>query len=171
MKSITIKIHSFIDTITNSSTSIYVEATQNTIDTIKDLVTTLLKIGGSNKNADDLFDFELIDKYLQNSINSYLYDKYVEILNDIVPNYDNLSYEERSNLKSDIHTQFKSGKRNADWYTDPTNQPDFQHESWHDYNDVRVKVTPKSPDDDTNTVSDILSKLSSLFNIEACYDG
>jgi hypothetical protein len=168
MKSITIKIHSFIDTITNSSTSIYVEATQNTIDTIKDLVTTLLKIGGSNKNADDLFDFELIDKYLQNSINSYLYDKYVEILNDIVPNYDNLSYEERSNLKSDIHTQFKSGKRNADWYT---NQPDFQHESWHDYNDVRVKVTPKSPDDDTNTVSDILSKLSSLFNIEACYDG
>lgn len=55
----TIKIHSFVDLITNSSTEIYVEADESTITTIKELINNLLKLGGSKLTADELFEFSL----------------------------------------------------------------------------------------------------------------
>ena len=56
---ITLDIHSFIDIITNSSTEIFVQATSHTIKNVKELVNSLLKLGGSQLTADDLFTFEL----------------------------------------------------------------------------------------------------------------
>lgn len=55
-----IKIHSFVDLITNSSTEIFVRADEKTIQTVKDLIDTLLKLGNSNLKADDLFEFQLV---------------------------------------------------------------------------------------------------------------
>jgi hypothetical protein len=54
-----IPIHSFIDLITNSSTEIYVEATEKTIKTLRELVNEILKAGKSKLRADDLFTFSL----------------------------------------------------------------------------------------------------------------
>lgn len=50
-----IKIHSFIDIITNSSTEIFVQASQKTIDNIKLLIDNILAIGGSQLKCDDIF--------------------------------------------------------------------------------------------------------------------
>ena len=55
-----IKIHSFIDLITNSSTEIFVEANQNTIKSVKSVIDNILKLAGSNFTADDLFEFSLV---------------------------------------------------------------------------------------------------------------
>ncbi len=59
MKYYTIKIHSFVDLITNSSTEIYIQATDKTIETIKKLIDNILEIGGSTLHCDDLFDISL----------------------------------------------------------------------------------------------------------------
>ena len=57
IKIIRIKPHSIVDVITNSSTVVYVQTHDNTIKYAKELVNTLLKVVGSKKKADDLFDF------------------------------------------------------------------------------------------------------------------
>jgi hypothetical protein len=56
---IVIKIHSFASLITNSSTSIFVAADESTIDSVKEILNNILKIGDSKLTADDLFEFSL----------------------------------------------------------------------------------------------------------------
>jgi hypothetical protein len=48
-----------VDLITNSSTELYIEATQRTIDTIKEIINNLLSLGGNSYTADNLFTIEL----------------------------------------------------------------------------------------------------------------
>lgn len=52
-------LHSFVDLITNSSTEIYVSAHDKTISAAKAMVNKVLAAAGSDKIADDLFDFKL----------------------------------------------------------------------------------------------------------------
>lgn len=54
-----INIHSFVDLITNSSSEIYVYASNGTIKSVKELINNLLKGVGSDKTADDLFTFDV----------------------------------------------------------------------------------------------------------------
>lgn len=59
MKPLIINVHSFVDLITNSSTEIYIHATDRTVTAIKTIVNNLLQIAGSSKTCDDLFAVEL----------------------------------------------------------------------------------------------------------------
>jgi hypothetical protein len=59
MKSFRIKIHSFVQLITNSSSEIFVSADDSTISGVKEIVNNLLKIGGSTLTFDDLFRVEI----------------------------------------------------------------------------------------------------------------
>lgn len=52
-------MHSFIDVITNSSTEIFVSTHGKTIEYAKELINDLLKVAGSEKTADDLFEFKI----------------------------------------------------------------------------------------------------------------
>lgn len=54
-----IKIQSISDVITNSSTEIYTICTEHTLDRLKEIVNSILKITDSTLTADDLFTFEL----------------------------------------------------------------------------------------------------------------
>lgn len=54
-----IKIQSVSDVITNSSTEIYVEATEYTLNGIRNIVNSILKSVDSEYTADDLFEFSL----------------------------------------------------------------------------------------------------------------
>lgn len=66
MQSILIPIHSFVDLITNSSSEVFVEATEKTVETVKDIINEVLKLQNSSKTADDLFSFTLVmndDRY------------------------------------------------------------------------------------------------------------
>jgi len=78
MKQIIIPVHSFIDVITNSSTEIFVNVTNNTIQYAKDLINTILKESGSDKTADDLYEFSFKDDDYYNKDNimkEYEYDE------------------------------------------------------------------------------------------------
>ena len=57
IKIIKIKPHSIVDVITNSSTVVYVQTHDNTIKYAKELINTFLKVAGSDKKANDLFNF------------------------------------------------------------------------------------------------------------------
>ena len=59
MKSLFIPIHSFVDVITNSSSEIFVSADEGTVEAVKESINNLLKGTGSNKTADELFDFSV----------------------------------------------------------------------------------------------------------------
>lgn len=61
INSATLRIHSFVDIITNSSSEIFVQASDRTIKSVKQLVDSLLSLGGSTLKADDLFEMTLND--------------------------------------------------------------------------------------------------------------
>lgn len=123
----TIKIHSFIDIITNLSTEIYVAANQKTVESVKEIINGILKVGDSKYTCDDLFTVE-ID----------------------LEDFKNNDYGD-------------SGKSYEEWVKD------------HDYDDYRsIRLLVKCKDT-TNpvgaTTAKLLSSLTSLFNIEANYNG
>lgn len=75
MEQIKINFHSFIDVITNSSTEIYIQITDKTIDFIKNIINSSLKIAKSELTADDLFEFSISDPSNENNydmMDSYL---------------------------------------------------------------------------------------------------
>jgi hypothetical protein len=55
MKIIRIKIHSFVDLITNSSSEVFVSATYSTVQTAKDIINNL-----TNYKCDELFEIKLV---------------------------------------------------------------------------------------------------------------
>lgn len=62
MTHVILRVHSFVDIITNSSSEIFVEANENTIKNVKTLVDSLLTLAGSSQKSDDLFEFELVNR-------------------------------------------------------------------------------------------------------------
>ncbi len=59
MKKMILRFHSFIDVITNSSTSVYVSCHSKSIEFAKELINSILKEAGSDKVAGDLFTFKV----------------------------------------------------------------------------------------------------------------
>lgn len=59
-QSIIIPVHSVVDLITNSSSELFIFATDKTVDTATQLINELLKLSGSTKKAKDLFKIELL---------------------------------------------------------------------------------------------------------------
>ncbi len=113
MHSVNIRVHSVVAPITNSSTEIFVEATENTITNVKKLINALLSLGGSDKKCDDLFDIKLDPK-------------------------------------------------NEDY------DPDYPADG---YPEVHLKVISKVVDQDAEITASLLTKLTSLFEIKAVYNG
>lgn len=82
MERIIIKTQSVSDVITNSSTEIYTVCTEYTLDRLKDIVNSILKIADSTLTADDLFTFEL-DKVIPKKENYTEAAKYLSNIMDI----------------------------------------------------------------------------------------
>jgi hypothetical protein len=59
MHSITFPIHSFVDLITNSSSEIYVSATESTLTAVEAVINSILKSQGIDKTASQLFNIKL----------------------------------------------------------------------------------------------------------------
>jgi hypothetical protein len=54
-----IRIQSYVDVITNSSTEVWQIASEESVRRIKEVINAILKVSGSEKTADDLFTFAL----------------------------------------------------------------------------------------------------------------
>ena len=55
-----IRIHSFVDLITNSSTEIYIQATEKTVELLKAMINNILLVGKSELTCDDLFEISTV---------------------------------------------------------------------------------------------------------------
>lgn len=83
------KPHSFVDIITNSSTVIYSTVNESAERNIREAVNSILKIAGSNKEFDDIFEVsvEFESWYISNI--KYEWDSMDENMKEAYKNFEN----------------------------------------------------------------------------------
>lgn len=64
-------IHSFIDLISNSSSEIFVVASEKTVKSVKEIINNILAIGKSEYTCDDLFTVEIDTERFEQDSDSY----------------------------------------------------------------------------------------------------
>ena len=114
---IRIHIHSFIDIITNSSTEIYVQASEHTIKNIKSLVDSILSIGGSPLKCDDIFIMKLVsdreeDEDDEDEDNDYRDDDYSDVSVSVNPIIEGDNARIASKILSDLTGLFNIDANN-----------------------------------------------------------
>lgn len=67
------RLQSLNDVVTNSSMEVYQEATQYTVNAVRDIINVILKISGSDKSCDDLFTIsinyeDMLDSYFDDCL-------------------------------------------------------------------------------------------------------
>lgn len=134
------RLQSLNDVVTNSSMEVYQEATQYTVDAVKDIINVILKIGGSDKSCDDLFtvsiDYsDMLEDYFERCIDN----------EDIDEEYRGMIEEVRNRKDEDGHYI-------SDWR----------------YPTTQVSIIPKNSDKKSDAA--ILNKINDLFCVEACYN-
>lgn len=152
---IIIPIHSFIDVITNSSTSVYVGCHDNTIKFAIELIDDILRISGIDKKAEDIFEFKItVDKSSES-------DKIYEDLNEYYSDdeLDGIDYDAKSKLADDIFYKMCSGE---------IEQHDGWGESYGGFDNRNLIITSKT---NNNDIIDLTSKIESIFQIDGSYDG
>jgi hypothetical protein len=100
-------IHSMVDIITNSSTTIYTTTHGGTIFLLKELINEILEVAGSDKTADDLYEFK------QESNEDDYYDCYGEKL---IPDEVMLIPKDTSKKTIDLRDRIKSMLNIDGWY-------------------------------------------------------
>lgn len=58
--SILIRVHSFCDSISNSSSESFISCSNQTVETIRQIIDNILVISGSNKTTNDYFTLDLV---------------------------------------------------------------------------------------------------------------
>lgn len=165
------KLQSLNDVVTNSSMEVYQEATQYTVDAVKDIINVILKISGSDKSCDDLFTVSInYEDMLDSYFNEYLDNA------DIDEEYLGMIEEVRSR-KAD-NGYFIS---NSEAYNDLVNMgivgdvlPTIEEytknfDSDWSYPTTEVSIVPKGEARSSDIA--ILNKINNLFNVEASYNG
>ena len=143
---ITTHIHSTSDAITNSSTTIYIWTSKDAIKNTKLLFDQILKAVGSDKSAEDLFNF-----------------------NVLMPEMDYEDFEERYLEEYPDQTEEDAKEAHTKAVADDNAKPEWWAErSYGDYPaEDRVMVTTK---DDSMSL-DMKSYFESIFEMDAEYNG
>lgn len=150
---VTLRVHSFIDIITNSSTEIYVQASDSTVKGVKKLIDALFKSMGVQYKAADMFEFSFsggpYDEY-QSALKQYA-DEIAEAKQEAEANGDTLDVQEFLSEEFGV------------------NGPDYDDEGLSDIR-LHVEVKPKFKDyQDLKIAAEILSDLTGLFGMQASY--
>jgi len=160
MKKLIVPIHSVVDVITNSSTQIYVQFRESSIATIKELIDNILLIGNSDLKSDDLFEFEILDPYLDEKRyeDCTLYCSDEGLIND------SMEYTEQELI---IQEQLENIEKipndeKPDWWF---RNEDNEEENYSTSLLCKCKVGINN--EKAKLVADTLSKLRSLFYVTA----
>ena len=162
-----IKIQSFSDVITNSSTSVFVVYTERNIKSIKDIVNSILAID-SEYTFDDLFDISM-------SINTDLledcegleeeFKELADLFND-----KNLTWKQTITQVNKIVNSYDSEKKNrlSELLWNVVNGEDCELSIKSPYDGIII--TPKDPNNEVVSRAAIaISNLSNIFDIDFCY--
>lgn len=137
------KLQSLNDVVTNSSMEVYQEATQYTVDAVKDIINVILKISGSDKSCDEI---------------------YLDTIEEIRCRKDNTGH-----FISDSETYAELVKIGLVGNMIPTIEEytrDFESD-WR-YPTTEVSIIPKGEAEHSDIA--ILNKINDLFCVEACYN-
>ncbi len=174
MSTLKISFHSFVDVITNSSTVIYVGCGDNTIKLAKELITSLLKVAGLNKTADDFFEFTVVQN--QETINDCIGDwidecfenfeeelKKIDGCKDITKEiWDEMEYKERNKITDILCEKILSNKINK-------SVSDFIDDYFDEGFDQRQLIIKSKTDD--KFILNLNDKIRSIFEIDGERDG
>ena len=162
-----IKIQSFSDVITNSSSSVFVVYTESNIKSIKDVVNAILAID-SEYTFDDLFDISM-------SINTDLLEECEGLeeefkeLSDLF-NDENLTWRQTITKVIEIVNSYDSEKKNrlAELLWNVIDENDYESCVKSPYDGIII--TPKDPNNEVVSRAVIaISNLSEIFDIDFCY--
>lgn len=151
------KVHSVVDVITNSSTTIYTQATEATVKSFRNLINAILDIAGSTVRADDLFIFRLVpDMYrlidaMEESGEYDDADWYKELPKD---------YSKRRELIGKKIIEIITENPSVEWYADMVRRSEC---------DINLVVIAK--DDKSEAAAKIMSALVDTIHAEESYDG
>lgn len=164
------RLQSLNDVVTNSSMEVYQEATQYTVDAVRDIINVILKIGGSDKSCDDLFTVsinyeDMLDSYFDDCLDrSDIDEEYLGMIEEIRSRKDDSgwfisdseAYKELVNMGivGDVLPTIEEYVRNFDC-------------DWR-YPTTEVSIIPKGEASSVDVA--ILNKINDLFCIEACYN-
>lgn len=157
------RLQSLNDVVTNSSMEVYQEATQYTVDAVRDIINVILKIGGSDKSCDDLFTVsinyeDMLESYFEDILGeSDIDEEYLGMIEEIRSRKDDSeAYAElvKTGLVGDVVPTIEEYVRNFD-------------SDW-EYPTTEVSIIPKGEASSVDVA--ILNKINDLFCIEACYN-
>ena len=158
-------IQSYIDLITNSSTSVFQYA--NNIEGVKDIINAVLKASGSNLSCDDLFNIESHYNINIYDAEKFYYDLACEKmendskLEDLVNKYD---------TTGDVQILEKIYKYLVDNYNVKT-LDEYAEEYNENSDDWRYSSSYiiKAKDPKNKKYEEALCMINNLFDYDACY--
>lgn len=164
------KLQSLNDVVTNSSMEVYQEATQYTVDAVKDIINVILKISGSDKSCDDLFTVsinyeDMLDSYFDDCLDrSDIDEEYLGMIEEVRNRKDDNGY-----FISNSEAYAELVKIGLVGNMIPTIEEytrDFESD-WR-YPTTEVSIIPKGEAEHSDIA--ILNKINDLFCVEACYN-
>lgn len=164
------RLQSLNDVVTNSSMEVYQEATQYTVNAVRDIINVILKISGSDKSCDDLFTIsinyeDILDSYFDDCLDrSDIDEEYLGMIEEVRNRKDDNgyfisnseAYKELVNMGivGDVLSTIEEYVENFDC-------------DWR-YPSTEVSIVPKGETSPADVA--ILNKINDLFNVEACYN-
>lgn len=158
--------HSFVDLITNSSSVVYISAHKSSIDTLHELVDSILAIDKSSLKSRDLFIIEIeppvreIEDAILRPERYYYIDILDYISNELGEDFKKFLIREVQD-KGKLSSKTIEKLKTFDW-----GWKDEEH-GYH-FSTV-LRVTPKNSS--SKAAAALLSNLSSLFAVNARYEG
>jgi len=168
------------------STVIYTEASQKSIDTLKEMINHFLTFTGSTQKADDLFEFKLYNPDLNDQIKDWIIEnikEFIELKDQVWGKYyadkeaGNITKEEWRNIFHNYKDKLNYAVQNIQEVLVSeevkSNYQEFVDEANDDYDfkNVEIIVKPKEDNEHLAEVAKVLSDLEGLFNINAERDG
>lgn len=164
------RLQSLNDVVTNSSMEVYQEATQYTVNAVRDIINVILKISGSDKSCDDLFTIsinyeDMLDSYFDDCLDrTDIDEEYLGMIEEVRNRRDDNgyfisnseAYKELVNMGivGDVLSTIEEYVENFDC-------------DWR-YPSTEVSIVPKGEASLADVA--ILNKINDLFNVEACYN-
>lgn len=164
------RLQSLNDVVTNSSMEVYQEATQHTVNAVRDIINVILKISGSDKSCDDLFTIsinyeDMLDSYFDDCLDrTNIDEEYLGMIEEVRNRKDedghyisdSEAYQElvKMGLVGDVLETIEEYVRNFD-------------RDWR-YPSTKVSIVPKGEASPADVA--ILNKINDLFNVEVCYN-
>lgn len=156
MKTLKIDLHSIVELITNSSSEIYIEATERSIEAIKSIIDNILQFSEKNLSSDDLFDIELgisyNDDHLGDLIADHLRDEFTLEENELLD-------DEQYDLIEKRLLEIDNMDPKPDWYDELIND---NEEDLRVRSSINVKCKLDSPY--IEEAGKLLNNLEQLFS-------